>query len=165
MTLEQTKIIAQFQQSAPVDITALATSLGLAVYDDPDMPLGVSGVITRDLSGESPSGYTISVNANEPYLRRRFTVAHECAHFLKHKDRIGDGIMDDPMYRSEKMNSQEEFEANNLAADLLMPRHLVVPRMKQGFADVSALARSFQVSEPAMKVRLRYLYSFEYVSA
>jgi hypothetical protein len=158
MTAEERFIIDRHQQSAPVDITALANDLGLTVYDDDQLTLGISGMIMQDSSGESPSGYVISVNAAEPYTRRRFTVAHECAHYLKHRDKIGDGIFDDAMYRSERMNSQEEFEANNLAADLLMPRHLVAARVRSGYSDISHLAAHFQVSDAAMRVRMRYLY-------
>ena len=152
------KIIAGFQQDAPIDITAMAEGLGLVVYDDYELAPGISGMIQQDSSGESVSGYVISVNANEPYSRRRFTVAHECAHFLRHRDKIGDGIFDDAMYRSEKMNSQEEFEANNTAAELLMPRALVVRYVRQGFSDVPKLATKFQVSDAAMRVRMRYIY-------
>ncbi len=158
MTSEQIKIIADYQQDAPIDITALANGLGLVVYDDYELSPGISGMIQRDSSGESTSGYVISVNANEPFKRRRFTVAHECAHFLKHRDKIGDGIFDDAMYRSEKMNSREEFEANNVAADLLMPRPLVVRYVRNGVSDVAQLAAKFQVSDAAMRVRMRYLY-------
>ncbi len=76
----------------------------------------------------------------------------------RHRDKIGDGIFDDAMYRSDKMNSQEEFEANNMAADLLMPRHLVAEEVRKGFSEASHLARYFEVSEAAMRVRMRYLY-------
>lgn len=158
MTAKQQAIIDRHQRIAPVDITALAVDLGLAVYDDHELAPGISGMIARDPLGESDSGFVISVNAFEHYFRRRFTVAHECAHFLLHRDRIGDGIFDDAMYRSEKMNSQEEFEANNTAADLLMPRELVAAKVKRGFSDTPHLADHFQVSEAAMRVRMRYLY-------
>lgn len=158
MTPEQVKIIAHYQQDAPIDITAMANGLGLIVYDDYELSPGISGMIQRDSSEESASGYVISVNANEPYNRRRFTVAHECAHFLRHRDKIGDGIFDDAMYRSERMNSQEEFEANNTAADLLMPRSLVVAYVRKGFRDIRELAAKFQVSDAAMRVRMRYIY-------
>ena len=157
MTSIQKSIIDQHQTAAPVDITALATALGLSVYDE-DLEPGISGQICRDDSGDSPAGYAISVNANEPYFRRRFTIAHECAHFLRHREKIGDGILDDPLYRSERMDTQEEFEANNTAADLLMPKHLINQFVRQGIVNTAELSKRFQVSEPAMRVRLRYLY-------
>ncbi len=158
MTPEQKGIIKRHQIGAPIDVTALANDLGLSVYDDDDLRPGVSGMIARDFAGESESGFIISVNSSEHYLRRRFTVAHEIAHFLLHRNRIGDGIFDDAMYRSDKMNSAEEFEANNMAADLLMPRSLVLAEVQKGISDTARLAHHFQVSEPAMRVRMRYLY-------
>jgi hypothetical protein len=162
MTPNEKKIVDSWQQRAPVDITAMATDLGLSVYESYELPPGVSGKICLDSSGESPSGYVIAVNANEAYRRRRFTIAHECAHYLLHRSKIGDELIDDAIYRSEKLNTKEEFEANNLAADLLMPQRLVNDFIRQGISGVDSLAEQFDVSGPAMKVRLRYLYQLEY---
>lgn len=162
MTPQEQATVNNWQRQAPIDITAMATDLGLSVYESYDLPPGVSGKICLDGTGESPSGYVIAVNANEPYRRRRFTIAHECAHYLLHRSKIGDELIDDAMYRSEKLNTREEFEANNLAADLLMPRRLVNDFIRQGISDVDSLADRFDVSAPAMKVRLRYLYQLEY---
>ena len=155
MTSSEQRIVDKHQGAAPIDITALATELGLAVYDSYDLPKGVSGKIARN--GGAPSGYSITVNANEPYRRRRFTVAHECAHYLLHRAKIGDELSDDALYRS-KLDTKEEFEANNQAADLLMPRRLMNRYIGQGLAGIGYLANQFEVSEPAMKVRMRYLY-------
>ena len=126
MTVEEYSTILKYQRSAPVDITALATEFGLSVYEKDDLPDGVSGKICRDDSTDSPGGYSIYVNASDVYTRQRFTVAHEFAHYLLHRDKIGDGITDDALYRSDKMTTQDEFAANNKAADLLMPRRLVM---------------------------------------
>jgi hypothetical protein len=161
MTPQEQNIIAARQKSAPVDITALATDLGLAVFDSFDLPLGISGKICLDPNAESPSGYSITVNAAEPYRRRRFTVAHECAHFLLHRSKIGDELTDDALYRSEKLNSREEFQANNRAAELLMPRALMNEYIHKGISSIAELADTFEVSEPAMRVRMRYLYQLE----
>jgi Zn-dependent peptidase ImmA (M78 family) len=160
MTPQEQIVIQQFQGAAPVDITALATGLGIAVFDSYDMPLGISGKICLDPTADSKSGYSITVNANEPYRRRRFTVAHECAHFLLHRSKIGDELTDDALYRS-KLNSREEFQANNRAAELLMPRKLMNECIRKGIVSISRLADEFEVSEPAMRVRMRYLYQLE----
>lgn len=162
MTSEERKIIQDHQRCAPVDITALATSLGLTVYESYELSPGISGKICRDTSGESSSGYSISVNATEPYRRRRFTLAHECGHYLLHRAKIGNELTDDALYRSEKLNTKEEFEANNKAADLLMPRRLMNDYIKRGEVDIDFLANEFEVSAPAMKVRMRYLSVLEY---
>lgn len=161
MTPQEQQIIQAHQNAAPVDITALATDLGLAVFYSYDLPLGISGKICLDPNADSPSGYSITVNASEPYRRRRFTVAHECAHFLLHRSKIGDELTDDALYRSEKLNSREEFDANNHAAELLMPRRLMNEYIRRGVSSVSQLANEFEVSEPAMRVRMRYLYQLE----
>jgi hypothetical protein len=163
MTAQEQAVIQTYQNAAPVDITALATGLGIAVFDSYDLPPGISGKICLDPNAESPSGYSITVNANEPYRRRRFTVAHECAHFLLHRSKIGDELTDDALYRSEKLNTQEEFQANNRAAELLMPRKLMNDYIRKGIISISRLADEFEVSEPAMRVRMRYLYQLESV--
>lgn len=158
MTAQERATILAHQFEAPIDITALATAFGLDVYESYDLGSGVSGMIGRDREGHSESGYYIAVNAAEPYLRRRFTIAHECAHYLLHRDKIGNALSDDAMYRSDNVSNQEEFQANNLAAELLMPRKLMDQAIRHEFRGVSDMARKFEVSEPAMKVRLRYLY-------
>lgn len=162
MTPQERNIIQEHQHQAPVDVTALATALGLVVYESYDLPSGISGMICREQDGEAASGYAITVNAAEPYKRRRFTIAHECAHFLLHRDKIGEGLKDDAMYRSDNVTSQEEYQANNLAAELLMPRTLMSSAIRSGFNGVADLAGRFDVSEPAMKVRLRYLYQYNF---
>lgn len=151
------EIIREHQLEAPVDITALVNDLGLTVLTTYDLPTGISGKITLDPLDGGRSGYSISVNAEEGYKRQRFTIAHECAHFLLHRDRIGDELTDDATYRSDKLPDRAEFEANNLAADLLMPKHLVSRYQLDGKRAALELAQIFQVSEKAMEVRLRYL--------
>lgn len=59
--------------------------------------------------------------------------------------------------RSDKMTTQDEYAANNKAADLLMPRNLVMKYISEGISGAIELADIFQVSVPAMQVRLRYL--------
>lgn len=156
MTIDEYNIVLRHQQKAPVNIIALATDLGLRIFKSSLLPQGISGKITRD--PHSSSGYKITFNARDADRRQRFTIAHECAHYLLHRSKFGNELLDDTMYRSEQLTSQEEFDANNKAADLLMPRHLVDSYRKRGYESPSALADVFQVSEAAMKVRLRYLY-------
>lgn len=77
-------IIRRHQRTAPVDILAIARDMGVAVYTDMLGP-EVSGLIRRDQSAEAgPSGYLILVNQDHPLNRKRFTVAHEIAHFVLH---------------------------------------------------------------------------------
>jgi len=71
-------ILQNFQNSAPVDVIGLAQALGLNVWELP-LPPNISGKIWKDQVNGGRSGYSIGVNATEAFVRKRFTVAHECA--------------------------------------------------------------------------------------
>jgi Zn-dependent peptidase ImmA (M78 family) len=115
----------------------------------------VSGKIFRDPLNGGASGYSIGVKASEGYRRKRFTIAHEIAHYILHRSKIGDELVDDAMYRS-GLSTREEAQANQLAADILMPRQLIKLLQSQGLTDAASLANKLEVSEAAMKVRLSY---------
>jgi Zn-dependent peptidase ImmA (M78 family) len=121
-----------------------------------NLATNISGKIFRDKLNGGATGYSIGVNASEGFRRKRFTVAHEIAHYILHLDKIGDELTDDAMYRS-GLSTREEVQANNLAADIIMPISLIRQLQGLGMDSVSALADALQVSEPAMRVRLSYL--------
>jgi len=121
-----------------------------------DLPTDISGKIFKDPLNGGKSGYSIGVKASEGYLRKRFTVAHEIAHFILHKDKIGDALSDDAMYRS-GLPTRDEVSANRLAADILMPAHLIVDLKMKGYSDAEKLASALKVSEAAMRIRLSCL--------
>lgn len=135
----------------PIHVIPLANKLGIEVYKA-EWPPSVSGKIQReeDLGGDS--GYAIFVNSSHSERRRRFTIAHEIAHFVLHEEIIGDGLYDDALYRS-GLSAPEEVDANKLAADILIPRRIL---NEFAFAsdDVETLAHQFNVSEQAMALRL-----------
>jgi predicted transcriptional regulator len=135
----------------PVQVIPLANALGIEVYKAP-WPKTVSGKIQKDAERGGPSGYAIYVNASHSETRRRFTIAHEIAHYVLHEELIGDGLFDDALYRS-GLTNREEVAANKLAADILMPRRLLKEFAFAG-DDVEALAHQFNVSEQAMAIRL-----------
>lgn len=150
---EQLNIIQRHQSAAPVQTVALADDLGLKVWHVPNWPDDLSGKIVKSAEQGGASGYAIYVNKSHHVNRRRFTTAHEIAHFILHRQFIGDGIVDDGLYRSRLSNSME-VQANKMAADILMPRLLINQHMASGVNSVSELARIFQVSESAMSFRV-----------
>jgi Zn-dependent peptidase ImmA (M78 family) len=150
---EARNIIESFQDQAPVNIIGIASGLGIKVWED---RLGdeISGKLFRDAKNGGASGYSIVVNAPEPLTRKRFTVAHEVAHFLLHRNQLdSDGVTDDTYYRSSLSNAMEA-EANRLAADILMPTVLIDHLMAKGIKSVDGLASALKVSVPAMKIRI-----------
>lgn len=115
------------------------------------MPDNMSGKINYDFSKNK---YIIAVNKNHHPNRQRFTVAHELGHYI-----LNHGNKEDTLYRDKDgMYEPDEIEANEFAAELLMPsgvlRHLI---LEQGIANVTTLAQKFWVSEQAMLFRLKNL--------
>lgn len=92
-------------------------NLTLELFDFKDD--AISGAIQR-----RNNGFVIRINRSHSANRQRFTMAHELAHYLLHRDEIGDGIQDDMLYRSSKADKLE-FEANRFASSLLMPKFLI----------------------------------------
>ena len=146
------RISRQFRSRAPVNITGLARALGLAVRQA-DLGPQIAGEIFPDLYRGGFSGYTIRVNALDSPRQKRLTVAHEIAHFLRHRDRIKNRLIDDRMYRS-RLESTKEREAEELAFDLLMPRALIGTLRSSGITDPLQLAEQFDVPLHVMKRRL-----------
>lgn len=148
------KVLEQFTTEAPVKVGALADALGLRVVVA-TLPMNISGLIKPD--EERPGKFVIKVNRFESKERQRFTIAHEIAHFLLHRDLIQSGVVDSVLYRS-KLSSRAESEANKLAADIIMPSRLVYPASRElNFESddqkVAYLAQKFDVSRQAMSIR------------
>src|SRR3546814_7195870 len=79
-------------------------------------------MIRKDAERGGESGFAIYVNGSHPRVRRRFSIAHEIAHFALHRNLIGDGVTDDAMYRS-NLSSAVEVQANRMAADIRSEEH------------------------------------------
>jgi Zn-dependent peptidase ImmA (M78 family) len=147
------QIISKYQSQAPVDVVAIANDLGINVWAK-SFPDSISGKIFRDPMNGGISGFSIVVNESHSFVRQRFTVAHEIAHFVLHRRKLESGdLIDDAMYRS-GLSSKEETAANRLAADILMPLPLIRKLIDAGIRDPQMLAAKLQVSVRAMNIRL-----------
>lgn len=143
------EIVRNFQFDAPVNVVSIAKAMGLRVYSVEGWPDNLSGKLKNN-RGE----FQILVNATHAYVRQRFTIAHELAHYILHRESIGDGISDDALYRS-GLSSKMETEANKLAADILMPRELIDRTfLIDKLNTVDQMATKFAVSNSAMSIRL-----------
>lgn len=149
--------ICRHQKKPPVDVNAIAHDLGIRVYYRFDLESGISGKIMRNDNLGGSSGFAIVVNARDNKRRRRFTLAHEVAHYVLHRDLIDKGsvIVDSELYRS-NLSDFLERQANRLAADILMPAHLL-RRTYQHKRTAEELAVEFDVSKRAMEIRLSEL--------
>ncbi|MEV5828479.1 XRE family transcriptional regulator [Spirillospora sp. NPDC052242] len=133
----------------------LEDEVGLRVFM-PAMPSRIAGAIVY----AEPLGACVAVNARHPVQRRRWTLAHEYAHFLTRRDRSEITLL------SEGNRAEERF-ADLFAANFLMPRSGVRRRLieltrerphgEPTVADLFHLAHAFRVSVQAMTYRLEDL--------
>jgi Zn-dependent peptidase ImmA (M78 family) len=149
---------------APIKVDEIAKGLGLKVIAT-EIPNKVSGLlVTHDAVS------TICLQKGDSAVRQRFTVAHELGHwYLQHQAQSGPHVhvnrghlISERGARSAEGSDRVEIEANQFAAELLMPGNLVraaVARLKRPLRedDVSDLAGEFEVSEQAMGFRLKNL--------
>lgn len=145
-------LILAEQVSFPVKVGNIAKNLGIQVRSA-TLSAGISGEI-KEINGI----VVARINRHDVKARQRFTVAHEIGHFLLHREFIGDGIIDDILYRSFLSNSQEA-EANRLAADIIMPWHLIQENLESITTShlerkIELLSESAEVSTTAMNIRL-----------
>ncbi len=145
------EVVGRYTGRAPVNLEAIARDLDIPV-EFTDLGDGIAGHIIRDRRKSPKSGFFIRINSTQHSNRQRFTLAHEIAHYILHRDLIESGLVDDTMYRSE-ISGHYETQANRMAADIIMPRALVRQEARKGHSD-EVLARLFGVSLAAMRIRL-----------
>ena len=148
-------IIKKYQNAESVKVGALAEEFGLTVLLA-TLPTLISGEIRPDPKNKGK--FIVKVNAHQHKNRQRFTIAHEIAHFLLHRDLIKEGVVESVLFRSSLSNAIEA-QANRLAADILMPPELIE---KYGIdtnitEDEELIHASSQmgVSLDALKIKLR----------
>ncbi|WP_373033765.1 ImmA/IrrE family metallo-endopeptidase [Sulfurovum sp.] len=159
-----------YKVSVPVDIEDMINFLEIKFEIKPDFKkIKVTG--------------SIAVKDGEPYIwvnpmkntskeRKRFTLAHELGHFMLHIAPLKDfndfqAIEDENISFNRDDNwDYKEMEANNFAAQLLMPAQFVEKEFDQLLSTISKikkdeviikLAGKFNVSKQAMEFRLKKL--------
>jgi Zn-dependent peptidase ImmA (M78 family) len=133
----------------PVPVVEIATRLGIQVLANSDYPNDGNGHIEMDGNGNA----TIIVNEKQSPVRKRFTIAHEIAHFQFDMDYLRmhgsidrDGDAADPTYRA------RERRANDFAAQLLMPEDAFIAQWI-ALRSAEKLADYFSVSKDAARYR------------
>lgn len=146
----------------PVAIDVVAHRLHLTI-EAAALGENVSGMLVV----ENERG-AIGYNATHAPVRQRFTIAHEISHYILHakkKSRKSQLFIDRSVtFRRDENSStgddNEEVEANQMGAALLMPKGLVYQEVKKHDLDlddedaISLLAKRFHVSTAAMTNRL-----------
>lgn len=151
----------------PVPVETVVRRLGLKL-ESAMLGDDVSGVLVIT-EGQGFIGY----NVEQPPVRQRFTIAHECGHFVLHST-TSELFIDKrymAIFRRDRTSStgdnNQEVQANRFAAAMLMPAELIRKEVASTDFDlgdeeaITALAEKFQVSKQAMSLRLASLGIFE----
>lgn len=107
-----------------------------------DFGTEVSGLLVKCKSVDDEY-FVIGFNQNDPWCRRRFTIAHEIGHLL----------FDHTCKRGGEDAGDNEREADVFAAELLIPTILI----KKDFAktpNVPELSKLYRVSAQALSIKL-----------
>jgi Zn-dependent peptidase ImmA (M78 family) len=148
----------------PVPVERIAKALGAEVRFSP-LDDELSGMIF--VKAGIP---VIGVNALHHPNRQRFTIAHEIGHLEMHRNLIEAKVHVDKAFstftglrrdgNSSIGNDTIEIEANQFAAELLIPEQELIDMVGKQVIDidddgpVEELARRFKVSRKAMEYRL-----------
>lgn len=146
------------------EIVKLANDLGVKVFAEALWPYQ-SGYLEYAPTCGSMSNYRIVINASQPVERQRFTIAHELAHFLLHRDSDDFEIRTETKHRSsdifiyelEPEDKKMEREANVFAAALLLPKNLFAPAHRRLDGDREQLKKLFLVSSEVIDRRCKEL--------
>jgi len=144
----------------PVEIVRICQAEGISVFEE-NLPKNVSGfiVIQNDHFEYYGTGRLIAVNIRDSASRRRFTIAHELAHYILHKDESQEFYA----HRDTGQNGGIENEANIFASCVLMPKALVISLLRDLRENATSamkivhIAKNFAVSQDASRVRLEKL--------
>mgnify|MGYP000277108606 CR=1 FL=1 len=136
----------------PVDPEAIAEASGIDV-----VYVQFAGDLDDEISGffdfESD---TIYVNKNLPANRKTFTIAHELAHAMMHKEYAkSKDYIALPRLNVLKEKSDVEKEADVFAACLLVPKKML--KNFSHYASIPELSRMFAVSEEVVAHQKKYI--------
>jgi Zn-dependent peptidase ImmA (M78 family) len=145
----------------PVPVEEVAERLGAKLSYEPfDDEEDISGVLYR-----SEEQIVIGINSKHVKARQRFSIAHEIGHLVLHKG----ALFVDKTVRfnrdaiSSKAVDQKEIQANQFAAELLMPENLILNEVNKRLKKksklselviIDELAGVFGVSTQSMEFRL-----------
>lgn len=141
----------------PRNIVSICNALGITVQETREFPDNISGMIFKE-----NDKYFILVNKFHSIGRKSFTIAHELGHYFLHREALDDSSQivsyiksnnqDCPaLARGLSYNSMER-EANNFAAEILMPEQEFINQCNCANS-IEDVAYYFGVSVQAASIR------------
>jgi Zn-dependent peptidase ImmA (M78 family) len=143
-----------FIDNYEIDIEKIVTENGLILERDNSLESSLSGSLSKDKKRDK---WIIKVNGNHHIKRQRFTIAHEFAHYILHKDEQGT-FVDEEIYFRKDHASAIEYNADNFASELLIPEVLFKEAViNRGIKKIKDLSDLFNVSSAAINMRAEKL--------
>lgn len=127
----------------PVDLKLIVERLGIEMVEM-TLPTWFFGTLLN-IKGS----FYIVINRLMPETRKKFTLAHEIAHYALHENQL--------CYMKNCKRDYFHREADVFAAELCMPTEMVKKEARNWFNDYKFLAHLFEVSEVAMVRKMQEL--------
>lgn len=149
-------LLAELGMTTPedIDVDAIAYWCGALVTYAP-----LTGCDGRILGGRGRAIITVNEDASQG--RRRFTAAHETAHWIYDKGKVEGACTEEKITRAWGASGREQ-RANKFAAELLLPRSMVATHLSGAplnLDTVRSVASRFDVSLTAAAIRIVKLSS------
>ena len=158
------KIQEEFNKNKiDVDVFSIAKKLGVDIVELDFNDDEISGLIKRLGKNGKP---VIAINKDHPENRKRFTIAHELGHYILHVNKlIHIDEKSEVVYFRDSQSCEaskiKEIQANQFAAELLMPEKIVKRDIQERIRNgesldelTEKLAKIYKVSVESMGIRI-----------
>lgn len=135
------------QQGPAIILESIVAHLGLVIRRFPMHKL-ISGILLFD--GDD---WVVGINSCQSKSRQMFTTAHEIAHYVLDKD---NSVCPVTVNIDNLRQYTIERRADVFAAELLMPKQLLLPYIRKGYSP-EAVAKMFGLSVTTVKIRYEEL--------
>jgi Zn-dependent peptidase ImmA (M78 family) len=143
--------LSRVYEEMPIQVGKICSALDIKASQI-DLPEDISGLIRLD-----NNHCYIEINKEHHPHRKRFTIAHELGHYCLHHDLLK--IEKKILERSDKIFTKDDIvkekEADDFAAELLMPEDIFIQKSKE--LTPNELSEYFFVSISAIHTRLKNL--------
>lgn len=154
-------VIKAYNITIPIaNIEDVVKTIGGRIEVKPGLDDLCDGTIIK----EGANGFCIAISPYQNGQRKAFTIAHELGHLFLHMGfRTNNSmwaVQDQAIYRRFG-SSEQEYQANEFAASLLMPkdmyRDILLDYAEDGHVDIAKVASYFNVSQAAAINRGKFL--------
>jgi Zn-dependent peptidase ImmA (M78 family) len=155
-TIDSPRKLQKFAESngiktCPLDVQRVAEKLDIQVLFHNFSDNEISGTLEKNDEGT----WIIRVNDNHHPNRQRYTIAHELGHYCLHRHQ--ELFFEDQIFFRGLEPTKTERQANKFASEILMPEEKFQEFLDQNITNVDELAKNFQVSTLALRVRAKEL--------